>query len=199
MTTVAAATSRPGRLRSAWTAAHAPVAGVHRWARIAAAAVQLTVLPACVWRICWASVLTITGHAEESRGQLPLWMPVLGYVVLLGIASELLAFTAYGMIARWGEVFPRWVLGLRGRRVPPLAAVIPAALGAFILTVLWTEAAVGVVLRHDIQGRPMSPDNPLIPHGWQGLLADACYAPLLLWGPLLGALTIAYWRRRRHS
>jgi len=24
----------------------------------------------------------------------------------------------------------------------------------------------------------------------------ACYAPLLLWGPLLGALTIAYYRRR---
>ena len=27
-------------------------------------------------------------------------------------------------------------------------------------------------------------------------VAVACYAPLLLWGPLLGALTIAYYRRR---
>lgn len=24
-----------------------------------------------------------------------------------------------------------------------------------------------------------------------------CYAPLVLWGPLLGAVTVAYWRRRR--
>lgn len=179
-----------------WTGVHTPVAGVRRWARTAAATVSLSVLPASIWRIGLETQATITGHAEEGRGQLPLWLPMLVYVILLSIVSELLALTAYGLIAPWGEVFPRWIPGLRGRRVPPLAAVIPAALGAFVLTVLWTEAAVNTVLERDIQGRPMRADNPLYPHTWEGWLAIVCYAPLLLWGPLLGALTVAYWRRR---
>ena len=28
---------------------------------------------------------------------------------------------------------------------------------------------------------------------WRGLVAVAAYAPLLLWGPLLGGVTISYW------
>jgi hypothetical protein len=32
---------------------------------------------------------------------------------------------------------------------------------------------------------------------WRGLVAVAAYAPLLLWGPLLGGVTMSYWRRRR--
>lgn len=39
-----------------------------------------------------------------------------------------------GLIQRWGEVFPRWMIGLRGRRVPPMLAVIPAALVAVLVT-----------------------------------------------------------------
>jgi hypothetical protein len=31
--------------------------------------------------------------------------------------------------------------------------------------------------------------------GWAALMA-ACYLPLVLWGPLLGAVTWAYYRRR---
>ena len=169
---------------------------MHRWARTAATVVQFTVLPAGIWRIGMETLATITGHAGEGRGQVPVWLPMLVYVILLSIVSEVLAFTAYGMVASWGVVFPRWIPGLRGRRVPPLAAVIPAALGACILTVLWTGATVGVALGRDIQGRPMHADNPLNPDSWQGWLAIVCYAPLLLWGPLLGALTVAYWRRR---
>ncbi len=32
---------------------------------------------------------------------------------------------------------------------------------------------------------------------WKGLVAVIAYAPLVLWGPLLGAVTISYWKRRR--
>ena len=138
--------ARPaGRIRAAWAAAHAPVAGVPRWARIAAYAVPFTVLPSSLWRIA-----ACTFHAPIVRGDVvsgvgssgipgvPLWL----YVILLSIASELLAFTAIGLVSAWGEVFPRWVPVLRGRRVPPLAAVVPAALGAAVLTLLWTTVAV---------------------------------------------------------
>lgn len=37
---------------------------------------------------------------------------------------------------------------------------------------------------------------PLNVEDWQGVLAIAAYAPLLAWGPLLGAVTVAYYRRR---
>jgi hypothetical protein len=154
------------------------------------------VLPASLWRIGMEIHATIIGTAEAGRGQVPEWMPMLVYVTLLSIGSELLAFTAYGMIARWGEVWPGWIPFLRGRRVPPLAAVVPAALGSFALTALWTWTAVCALFARTIQWRPMQPDNPLRADGWEGWLVVVCYAPLLLWGPLLGALTIAYWRRR---
>ena len=38
-------TPAAGRIRTAWVAAHAPEAGVPRWARVAAYAIPLTVLP----------------------------------------------------------------------------------------------------------------------------------------------------------
>jgi len=43
---------------------------------------------------------------------------------------------------------------------------------------------------------PLPPDNPMTLHDWHSALIWAAYAPLVLWGPLLGWLTVAYWRRR---
>ncbi len=76
-------------------------------------------------------------------------------------------------------------------------AVVPAALGAGVLTLLWTWAAVSLSLGLGIDGRPLSRNAPLSFGDWRGLVAVAAYAPLLLWGPLLGGVTISYWRRRR--
>ncbi|QFU97261.1 hypothetical protein KDY119_00755 [Luteimicrobium xylanilyticum] len=163
--------------RRVWHGLHAPVPGVPRWARVAAVVVPLTVLPASLWRVVAITlhvpIVDTSTTGPDARGTLPTWMPLGVYVVLLSIASELLAFTAVGLVARWGEVVPRRIPGLGGRRVPTSAAVIPAALGATALTALWTWVAVSLAL--------------------------AAYAPLLAWGPLLGALTVAYARRRRSS
>ena len=191
-----------GRIRTAWVAAHAPAAGVPRWAQIAAYAVPLTVLPSSVWRIaaCTFRAPIVRGDVVSdvtSSGVpgVPLWL----YVILLSIASELLAFTAVGLVSTWGEVFPRWIPGLRGRRVPALAAVVPAALGAAVLTLLWTWTAVSMSLGLRIDGQPQAATAPVSFGDWKGLVAVAAYAPLLLWGPLLGAVTISYWRRRRRG
>ena len=195
-----------GRLRTAWAAAHTAVAGVPHWARIAAYAIPFAVLPSSVWRIAvvtfHAPVLShVHGEpsAGEIRGDVPAWLPMELYVVLLSIFSELLAFTAVGLIATWGEVFPRWIPGLRGRRVPILAAVIPAAAGAAVLTLMWTLMISSALLGRTIQGNPVPDNFPLNFHDWQGLLAIASYLPLLLWGPLLAAVTVAYWKRRNPS
>jgi hypothetical protein len=191
-----------GRIRAAWAGANAPATGVPRWARIAAHAVPLAVLPSSLWRIA-----VCTFHAPIARGNLasgpgasglpglPLWL----YVILLSIASELLASTAIGLVAGWGEVVPAWIPLLRGRRVPVACAAIPAALGAAALTLLWTWMAVTMSLGLRIDGRPQTQVTPVSFTDWQGLVAVAAYAPLLLWGPLLAALTISYVRRRRHQ
>lgn len=191
-----------GRIRVAWAAAHVPAGGVSRRARVAALAVPLTVLPSSVWRIA-----ACTFHAPIMRGDLGSALgssglpgvPLGVYVILLSVVSELLAFTAVGLVSRWGEVFPRWIPVLRGRRVPVLFAVVPAALGAAVLTLLWTWMAVSMSLGLRIDGSPQGAASPVSFGDWKGLLAVAAYAPLLLWGPLLGAVTISYWRRRRHG
>ncbi len=191
----------PGRrIRAAWAAAHVPAAGVPRWARAAALAIPLTVLPSSLWRIA-----VCTFHAPIVRSDLssaltssglpgvPLWR----YVILLSIVSELLAFAAVGLVSRWGEVVPRWIPVLHGRRVPTLCAVVPATLGATVLTLLWTWTAVSMSLGLRIDGRPPAQHAIVGFTDWQGLVAVAAYAPLLLWGPLLAAVTVSYWRRRR--
>ncbi|MFD0823891.1 hypothetical protein ACFQ0D_37480, partial [Micromonospora zhanjiangensis] len=48
----------------------------------------------------------------------------------------------------------------------------------------------------DLQGRPLSEMAATMTSGWQTVVLVVSYLPLLLWGPLLGVLTVAYWRRR---
>jgi hypothetical protein len=185
MTALIDAPVTTGRVRTAWRAAHAPVAGVPRWARIAAFAVPFTVLPSSLWRLPAAFDGGI-GIGERA------------YVVFLSILSELVAFTAVGLVATWGERFPRWIPGLRGRTVPTRAAVIPATLGAVVLTVLWTAAFITQFAGVTLRGEPIPADFPTQAGGWEAAIFYICYLPLLLWGPLLAAVTYAYHRRRRN-
>jgi hypothetical protein len=146
------------------------------------------------------AILLPGNEDAHGTGQLPSWLPLPVYATFLSVVSELLAFAAVGLIAGWGEVLPRWIPGLGGRRVPPLAAALPAALAAVVLTAVWTFTAVTMLSGHTLQGRPVPPDHPLKAlHGWELGAFLLSYAPLLLWGPLLGALCFAYWRRRRSS
>ncbi|MEV0645168.1 hypothetical protein AB0I28_07880 [Phytomonospora sp. NPDC050363] len=190
-------TDRPtaGRLRTAWRAANAPVAGVPRWAAVTAHLVPLLVLPSGIWRIVTVT-FNVGGGAGKGSGEVPAWLPIELYVVLLSVLSELLAFSAVGLVARWGEVFPRWTPGLAGRRVPPALVIIVASAGAAILTVVWTVGAVAVGRGTTVQGDPLPADFPLRTDTWDGLLAIGAYAPLYAWGPALAVLTVHYARRR---
>lgn len=189
-----------GRVRDAWAAAHAPVRGVSRWARAAAFAVPVTVLPSSLWRIALCTFHLPIGPPGRNWASAPSnipGLPLAGYAVLLSIASELLAFTAVGLVARWGEVFPRWIPVLHGRSVPALGVVALASAGAAMLTLLWTWRAVAFGLGRRVDASAATGPAILELHDWQGWLAVVSYAPLLLWGPLLGAATIGYWKRRR--
>lgn len=177
-------TARLGRFHATWRTAHEPVAGVSRRIQLVAYAVPLTVLPSSIWRLPAA----FDGGLELGER---------AYVVFLSILSETFAFTAIGLIARWGEVFPRWIPVLRGRRVPRKAAVLPAAVGAMILTLLFTLLFIVSEIRGTtIRGGELSADSPSQASGWEAAWFYFCYAPLTLWGPLLAVLTVAYWKRR---
>lgn len=114
--------------------------------------------------------------------------PIMVYVLILSVASQAAACLVLGLVRPWGEQVPHWIPWLGGRHIPLLAGVIPAATGALVVTGLC--AAVTLV-----SVGPLA--NPDFPHGTAGLIMDACYAPLLAWGPLVAVLTLAYVRRRR--
>jgi hypothetical protein len=164
-------------------------AGVPRWAVAAAFAVTLTTLPSCIWRI---AAVNVNAPLMEHTGDGPaMFSGGWWYVIGLSVVSETLAFLAFGLVARWGEVWPRWVPGLRGRRVPILAAVIPAGLGSLAL---WIFPYAMLMFAF---GRGVDGDRSgLVVHGWQNVAFWVAYLPLAAWGPLLGVLTIHYYRRR---
>src|SRR5688500_17607283 len=110
-----------------------------RWAVPAAHLVPLRALPSRLSRIALVRGLTgfPTGEFEGS----PHWV----YPVFLSVLSEALALLTLGLVQPWGETLPRWVPLLGGRRIPVLAAVIPAVLGALAVTAIWSYAAWGAI------------------------------------------------------
>lgn len=111
------------------------------------------------------------------------------YVVALSLLAEGLAFLTLGLVRPWGERLPGWVPLLGGRAVPTAAAVTAAGLGAVAVTVITVTGARS-------WSAPDAMGDQDAPHGPAGLVMAACYLPLLAWGPLLAAVTIAYAVRR---
>ena len=46
-------------------------------------------------------------------------------------------------------------------------------------------------------GGPLNMGDPESPHGLAGMVMTGCYAPLLLWGPFLLAVTVEFVQRHR--
>ena len=109
-------------------------------------------------------------------------LPGWGALYTVGLAAllECLALLALGLVYRWGEVVPRWIPFIGGKPVPRLAAVIPAGIGAILITLI-TFSQLSMWHMADTSGLP---------------LMGPSYAPLLAWGPLLAVLTVAYFVRR---
>ncbi|MER6915857.1 hypothetical protein ABT354_29635 [Streptomyces sp. NPDC000594] len=171
-----------------------PVAGkpaprVPRSVRLAAHAAALTLVPSGLWRIAvalgWDS-----GFTDEYLH--PSNFPGFDSFYLIGLSlfAEALGLLTLGLIHRWGEELPRWVPVLGGRRIPVMAAVVPASLGAVLVTLITVSGAF-TWNDTDNMGAAGSPDGGLY---W---VMTACYVPLLAWGPLLAVVTVAYYRRRR--
>jgi hypothetical protein len=173
-----------GALTPAGTPPPPPI-GAPRWAQRAAVLAVMTTVPSGIWRLSMALGLPVGVNESYRREHYGFagWGTV--YVVALTLLLLGLATLTLGLVRRWGEVTPRWMPFVGGKRVPPLAAIVPAATGALALTVMW----VGVFL---------NAEDIFVVYGLEGssrIVLIACYAPLLLWGPLLAAVTISYARR----
>lgn len=106
----------------------------------------------------------------------------------LGTFAFLGAILTLGLVQRWGEVFPRWMFGLAGKRVPPMLAVVPGTLVAIFVI----SAAVPIVESAVRIGAANGEDGL----GW---VQSAIMGSFALWGIALGAATLAYHLRRRGS
>lgn len=149
----------------------------------------LAVVPSGLWRIAQGAGVPVGFTGELARVfAAPGW--ITPYVIALSLVAEGFALLTLGLVRPWGERFPRWLPVLGGRPVPVMAAVVPAALGAVAVTVLTVAGAA-------VWYGPENNGHPEAPQGIAGLVMTACYAPMLLWGPLLAAVTVAYHRRRR--
>ncbi len=143
-------------------------------------------------RIAWALGIPL-GMTEEAlrRGQeTGTWIGGLSLATFCLVGAVLML----GLVQRWGEVFPRWMIGLAGRRVPMALVVILASLASVLLFV----GGIGIW-----SALPQMAANVEA----AGITGSAAIAELIfqvgptllfpLWGAALAVATVAYYYRRR--
>jgi hypothetical protein len=156
-----------------------------RWGRIAVYVAMVVPVLYALTRYAWALGIPL-GMSEEyhslgqERGE---WISGL-FLATFGLVGSALML---GLVQRWGEVFPRWMIGLAGRRVPIALAVVPAS----IMSVLFMVAGIAMWSGLDqmAAGAAASGQDMAIVAG-----------PVLLfpvWGVALAVATLGYYYRRR--
>jgi hypothetical protein len=144
-----------------------------RWGRASTIVAALGPLPYGLVRMTWLTPWPqglLGGDDTILEGGIRVFGLCLGLSALGG------SWLTLGLLAHWGEVWPAWLPGLRGRPVPVRAAVAPAALVAVALC----GASVSLVVMAVREGQP-------------GLVL---LIPAPVWGPALLMATYAYYRRR---
>lgn len=148
-------------------------ARTRRWTLIA---IEAPVVYAVTRLLMFVEAPGFGGFDEETRAA------GLG-LALAAIAGAVLTL---GLIRPWGERFPRWAIGLAGRRVPPDLAVLPALVVAGLILAASRAIAVGAVAAGSDAWRVVA-EAPLVslPH----LLWP-------VWGCALALAALGYQRRR---
>ncbi|MFG3343293.1 hypothetical protein [Glycomyces sp. NPDC048151] len=108
-----------------------------------------------------------------------LWLAGAGLATLGAVGAVL----TLGLMQRWGEVFPRWMIGLRGKRVPPMLAVVPATLVAVLVA-----SAGGMYIRVVLARGGVTAAT------WPMELPETLW---VVWGAALFTAAMAYRERRR--
>ena len=168
-----------------WTA---PVAAA-RWGSWATyVAVTIPILYA-ITRWAWALgfPLGISERFLREGQEVGLWWAGAA-LATLAVGGAVLTL---GLVQGWGEVFPRWIPFVGGKRVPIPLAVVPASLVAVLVT-----TAGLMFVRLTLTGRlgAILGEGVLTAQNWAALTPELLWP---LWGAALGAATLAYYYRRR--
>jgi hypothetical protein len=156
-----------------------------RWGRIAVYVAMVAPVFYAFTRYAWALGFPL-GMSEEylRRGQESgIWISGL-FLATFGLVGAILTL---GLTQRWGEVFPRWMIGLAGRRVPIALAVVPASIVSVLLIVggigIWSGTA------QLAEGAAATGQNMGI------VVGPTLMFPV--WGAALAVAALGYYFRRR--
>ncbi|MCG5448863.1 hypothetical protein [Micromonospora hortensis] len=155
-------------------------AAATRWGRWAAGIAAVIPFTYALTRFAWAAGIPLGISREFLTEMQDTGLVWAGFG--LAAFATVGAVLTLGLVQGWGERFPRWMLGLAGRRVPVKLAVVPAT----VVAISVTAASLGLL------------SNPKFWELTGGLSITG--APMLLWpvwGVALGAATYAYHLRRR--
>ena len=163
-----------------------------RWGRIAVHVAMVAPLVYAFTRYAWALGLPL-GMSEEhlrSGQESGTWISGLFLATFCLVGAVLML----GLVQRWGEVFPRWMIGLAGRRVPIALAVVPASLASVLLVVggigIWSDLAQMVA-----SSAAAGTENIEIIGQIIFVLGPTLLFPV--WGVGLAVATLGYYYRRR--
>jgi hypothetical protein len=164
-----------------------------RWGRIALYVAMVAPIFYTFTRYAWTLGFPLgMSEAYLHRGQESgTWIGGL----FLATFSLVGAVLMLGLVQHWGEVFPRWMIGLAGHRVPIALAVIPASLASVLLIVggigIWSG------LNQMVANAAAAGTEAL---GSIGEVIIFQLGPTLLfpiWGVALAVATLGYYYRRR--
>jgi hypothetical protein len=162
------------------------------WGRIAVYVAMVTPVLYAFTRYAWVLGFPL-GMSEEylRRGQENgTWISGL-FLATFGLVGAVLML---GLVQRWGEVFPRWMIGLAGLRVPIAFAVVPASLVSVLLIVggigIWSGLAQMVANLVTSGAENMEIIGAVIVQVGPTLLFP-------VWGVALAVATLGYYFRRR--
>ncbi|MGV9314333.1 hypothetical protein ACWDR0_19430 [Streptomyces sp. NPDC003691] len=171
--------------------------------RTAAVAGTVAFLPYAAMKLHWATGGTFAGisgaelrAASRRNGASELWLALESRgidvtVLLAGLGLLLL----WGLVRPWGLVFPRWVPGLRGRRVPRALPLVPAVIGAAsllpygVLGLAYCALAQAGAVEMRAGDFPTGADA--LTAAWPGMIAFGGY------GVALAVAARSYWLRTR--
>ncbi|THV31379.1 hypothetical protein [Glycomyces paridis] len=144
-----------------------------RWGRVASWIAFAAALPYGVVRMSWLTPWVWVGGPLDSE-QIDMTTRVWG--LCLGFAAISGGVLCLGMTYRWGARWPAWVPRVKGRPVPPMLAIVPATAAAALFTFV---------------------SVPMVSLGIRQDALELVWAfPFYVWGPALGAATLAYAIRR---
>jgi hypothetical protein len=156
-----------------------------RWGRVAVVVAMVVPLFYAVTRFAWALGIPL-GISEEylHLGQEQgTWTSGL-FLATFGLVGAALML---GLVQRWGEVFPRWMIGLAERRVPIALAVVPAS----IVSVLLIVGGISILSGYTEMADAAAAGG----EGTWSLVGPTLLFPV--WGVALAVATLGYYFRRR--